>query len=103
MNSSVSNIEANFVQDVNASIENASLTIRNNYTPLYPNAEVVSAVRVADASVSYTITKTINGEDTEVVTINTVNPNLINDLATILTNYGQRMDTTEHTLQWITI
>ena len=103
MNSSVSNIEANFVQDVNASIENASLTIRNVYTPSYSNAEVVSAVRVADASVSYTITKTINGEDTEVVTINTVNPNLINDLATILTNYGQRMDTTEHTLQWITI
>lgn len=103
LNSSVSNIEANFVQNVNATVENASLAIRNTYTPTYQDAVQVPEVQIADSSISYTITKTINGVNTDVVTINTVNPNLINEIATILTDHSERMDTTEHTLKWITI
>ena len=103
LNSSVSNIESTYIQDVNTSITNSSLTIRNIYTPTYQDAEQVSEVSVANSSISYTITKTINGVDTDVVTINTVNPDLINEIATILTDHSERMDTTEHTLKWITI
>ena len=103
LNSSVSNIEQTFVKNVTATEQKDSVNIVNSYTPAYSGASQVNAISVQDSSISYTITKTINGVDTEVVTINSVNPNLIEELATVLTDHSKRLDETEHKLVWINI
>ena len=103
LNSSVSNIEQTFVKNVAATEQKDSVNIVNSYTPAYSGASQVNAISVQDSSISYTITKTINGVDTEVVTINSVNPNLIEELATVLTDHSKRLDETEHKLVWINI
>lgn len=103
LNSSVSTIEETYVQDVSSTTENSSLIIRNTYTPDYESAVAVPEIEVADTSVTYTITKTVNGVEEEVVKIQTVNPTIITDIADILTDYGQRLDEAEHKMTWITL
>ena len=101
LNSSVSNIEENYVQSVNASIKNSSLTLRKNYVQPFDNGTAVEAIRVGDASVSYKISQVINGTETEVVTINTINPSIINDIADILTDYASRIDGLDNKISWV--
>lgn len=98
-------LNSSFVSNVSAYITNTSLIIVNPYTPDYedPNEFVTDAVEVADASITYRITKTINGIETDVVMINTVNPSLIENIATILTDHSKRLDETENTMKWITL
>ena len=103
LNSSVSTIEETYVQDVSSTTENSSLIIRNTYTPDYESAVAVPEIEVTDTSVTYTITKTVNGVEEEVVKIQTVNPTIITDIADILTDYGQRLDEAEHKMTWITL
>ena len=76
LNSSVSEIETTYVQDVSANVVNSSLILVKSYTPDYENATTVPNIIVEDSSISYRITKTINGEDTDVIVINTVNSNV---------------------------
>ena len=100
LDNAVTTIEEEYVQDVDASTDTDDIIVRNAYIE---NNTTNSSVVVQDGIVTYTITKTVNGVDQDVTTINTVDPLVIEKIAEILAGDASKLNEVEKKLSWINL
>ena len=89
-------LEDGFVEDVDASIDSSDIDVRNSYGN-------EPEVTVQDGAVTYTITKTVNGVDTTVTTIQTIDTAVIDKIAEILASDASKIDDLQHKMVWINL
>lgn len=96
-------IEDNYIQDVSASKTASNLNLINEYEYfdyVTNSSTTVNAQELTDTSVTYTISKKINGVDTVVTTITTIDSSFISALTDLLTEHDKSINVIESQLSW---
>lgn len=96
-------IKENYVQNVEGEVTKEDIVVRNSYEPDVEDASLVEEEVVTDSSVTYTITKTVDGVSSVVTTITTVDTKVIDKIAELLAEDAKNIAELQNTTKWITL